>query len=118
MTKKRLVRDIAHWDTDGPRGRKLKVEMADHFDARGMRCIYGRGDWFTRRSFHMDVWATKDGRILARFWAYTNDVDTESYEVFGLTPVPPDPTATNRFSELNVPELLRWEYDNWILCYL
>ena len=58
------------------------------------------------------------GRIVARFWAYSKDVDTESYEVFGLTPVPPDPKAANRLSELNVPDLLRREYDNWCLAYL
>ena len=118
MTKKWIAKDIAHWDTDGPRGKNLKVEMANHFDARGMRRLYGRGDWFTRRSFHMDMWSGKDGRILARFWAHSTDVDSESYEVFGLKPVPPDPMAANRFSELNVPEALRREYDNWILCYL
>ena len=64
----------------------------------------------------MDVWITRDGRVLARFWSRCDDVDPRSYEVFGFKPVlPRQDDVLPRFSERNAPGALRREYDNWML---
>jgi hypothetical protein len=106
---------FAYWDIAAPRGKALAIRSIDPFDARGMRCIYGRGDGWPRRSFHMDVWSSKDGRVFARFWSRSKGVPWQSYEVFGLKPVAPDPDSLPKYSERNVPGLLRFQYDQWIV---
>jgi len=48
--------DLTYWDSKPPET-DATVEEIDHFDARGMRRVYGRGDHFGRhRSFNMDIW--------------------------------------------------------------
>ena len=42
------------------------LEAIGHFDARGMRRVYGRGDHF-KRVFNMDIWKDRNDRLLARF---------------------------------------------------
>ena len=64
----------------------------------------------------MDVWADRESRLFYRFWSRSKGVEPESYKVEGLKPIPADPTKTDRFSELNVPETLRHAYDWWIAC--
>jgi len=83
--------------------------------ARGMRCLYGRGDHFGSWIAHMDVWQTKDGRILARFWSRSDEVDWCSYEVFGLRVPALDKGHRPTDGERWIPKCLRDEYDNWVI---
>ena len=72
----------------------------------------------------MDVWLTRSGRLLARFWAPRYEVDWQSYEIIGLSQKnkkrwwdaagEPD-WAERGLSEDWVPQCLRDEYDNWII---
>ena len=105
----------ANWEQSGPRGRGISAKFIDPFSARGMRRVYGRGDHFGRgRTFNMDVWLTRDGRLLARFWARRDEVDWLSLEVTGFIHAPPQ----NKKREVNedwVPKCIRDEYDNWII---
>lgn len=110
MSNKKL--NAAVWNKDVPDLKTIQVEIIDHFDARGMTPIYGRGDHF-RKMFHLDMWTDKRGRVLARFWSRCGDVDEESYELKGMSP-PPKPIDRN-FQEEVVPVKLRMEYDNWII---
>ena len=44
------------WEKPSRRGSGIKVNYIDHFDARGMRLIYGRGDHYGGGcTFNMDV---------------------------------------------------------------
>ena len=104
------------WERDGPKGGRIKLDYIGHFDARGMRLVYGRGDHFGRRSsFHMDVWFTRNGRLLARFWSHSNEVDWCSFEVIGFRHEPPGKKKANDLNEDWVPQCLRDEYDSWII---
>ena len=119
MTKVRAVNKatarVTIWETKGPARRPISLSFVDHFDARGMRPVYGRGDHFGRRALHMDVWRSATGRILARFWSRSSDVDGESHEVSGLE-IPAEslraPLAEN---EHLIPECLRDAYENWVV---
>jgi hypothetical protein len=108
---------LTHWETSGSHNAGIRIEYIEHFDARGMRGVYGRGDHYGRgRAFHMDLWLTRTGRLLARFWSYREDVDWISMEVLGLVPEQtPSRDLYPLQSERWVPELLRSEYNNWIL---
>lgn len=112
--------EITYWDTcKGPTDSSIHLEFIDHFDARGKRRVYGRGDYFGRMGLHMDVWQSRDGRLFVRFWSRSRKVDWYSYEIIGL----PDSKQrcleeATEFSEHWIPECLREEYDNWVLSEL
>ena len=104
------------WERDGRRGREIKLTCVDHFDARGMRRVYGRGDHLGRgRTFNMDIWLTRSDRVFARFWSRSSEVDAESFEVIGVSVTPPPSGQKYELDELWAPQCLRDEYDNWIL---
>jgi hypothetical protein len=104
------------WEELGLRGSHIKVNRIEHFNARGMRMVYGRGDHFGGgRTFHMDVWVTKDRCVMARFWSYHREVDWASFGVEGLSLTPPPRGAKREMDENWVPQSLRDEYDDWIL---
>ncbi|MFZ0960715.1 MAG: hypothetical protein WAO35_07390 [Terriglobia bacterium] len=105
----------ALWEKTIPRGVGINLIRVDHFDAHGMRRVYGRGDHFGRCcTFNMDVWLTRSGRLLARFWSRSSWVEEVSLEVIGLHRNPPLGTKATALHEGWVPRCLRDEYDNWI----
>lgn len=63
----------------------------------------------------MDVWLARDGRLLARFWSRSAEVDWKSIEVIGI-PVDAIPyrTPDSVFSDAWIPEILREEYEDWM----
>jgi hypothetical protein len=64
----------------------------------------------------MDFWRTKDGRLFARFWSRSEEVDWYSYEVIGRSStVSSVGSEAGDFGEALVPECLRDEYDNWLV---
>jgi len=92
------------------------VEEIEHFDARGMRRVYGRSDQFARyRSFNMDIWKTCGGRLLMRCWSRCEDIDWRSFEITGvdLTEIP-EREKSSGFQESWVPQAVRRVYDHWI----
>jgi hypothetical protein len=101
------------------RGRGIKIEAVDHFNARGMRLVFGRSDRFPldgKRYYkrNMGIWLTREGRVLARFWARGREVDDESLELIGLS-LPYVPDRGSCLSEDWVPEKLRSAYDAWLI---
>ena len=106
------------WNTPARRSSKVELKYIDRYDARGMRHIYGRGeDYGGGRTFNMDIWLTKGGRMLARFWSRSCMVDLVSIEVTGFTPKLSLPKRGNRGTEPDerwVPWCLRNEYSGWI----
>lgn len=114
MTKRRTYQGLA-WFANGPTSRRIHWKYIGHFDARGMRRVYGRGDHFGSWTANMDVWRTRDRRVLARFWSRSHDVDTCSCEVFGLTVPDFDAEHVPADGERWIPRCLRDAYDNWVI---
>ncbi len=106
---------LTHWDFDPP-DTDAKVKEIDHFDARGMRLVYGRGDHFGRHyTFNMDIWMTRNGRLLMRCWSCCQDIDGRSFEIKGLAPSEiPEPIKKAGFQDSWVPYVVRNTYDEWI----
>lgn len=124
--KKKVIEDIldespmsesagTYWGTTPP-CIDAELEEIDDFSARGMWCVYGRGDHYGRHhTFHMDIWKTREGRVLMRFWSRCSEIDWRSYEIKGLDPARiPDKETGPAFSESWVPEAVRQAYDDWI----
>jgi hypothetical protein len=75
---------MVFWDSTAP-ATQAQVEWIDYFDARGMRRVYGRGDHFGRNHiFNMDIWKTRDGRLLMRCWSQCDDIDGRSFQITGV----------------------------------
>jgi len=107
-----MTGSVAAWFKTGPSDPCIKIRMIEPFDARGMRRVYGRKDQFKfRLTFNMNIWKDREGHIYVRFWSHRYEVDWESYEILGSSVWDCGPS----FDEDSVPQVLREEYDNWIL---
>jgi hypothetical protein len=117
---------IIHWETKVPRAKGIRIESVNRFNSRGASHVYGRGDIFGRgRSVNMEVWLTRGGRLLARFWSSSKGVPRFSYEVIGLLydkmDLPRDVSFDRPVTEKHehwVPHCLRVEYDTFTRDYL
>lgn len=96
---------IVAWDQRVQQDSEIRLESVEGFNARGMRRVYGRGDHFGRRTLNLDLWKARDGRLLARFWSRSNEVDGESWAVMG--------GQADARGEQQVPQCLRDEYEIW-----
>ena len=108
---------MIQWDTNkGPMGRHIQVREIAHFDARGKRSLYRRGDEFLGKAcFNMDIWIDRTGRLLARCWSHGTDVDSRSFEVVGLaSDLIPQTHGRSNNDDSWIPESLRREYEEWI----
>ena len=108
---------LTYWEFPAPRKTKnVSVDDVDHFDARGMLRVYGRGDHFTGYcTFNLDIWLTKDDRLLMRCWSRYMDIDGRSFEIKGLdTSKIPKPEKNKVLDELWVPDVVRKTYEEWI----
>jgi hypothetical protein len=106
---------LVQWTSESP-SEDAEVEDIDHFDARGMFRVYGRGDHFGRHSsFHMDIWMTRDGRLMMRCWSLCADIGWRSFEIKGVDPVDiPERDKKVALSDSWVPKAVRRAYDQWI----
>lgn len=109
------VKDLTYWASK-PGEAIARVEACAHFDARGMLCVYGRGDHFVRRTFNMVIWLKRDGRLLMRFSSRNLDTDGRSFEVLGVdTSTIPAPHPPAVLVDYWVPKAVREAYDKWIM---
>ena len=106
---------LTYWDSEAPAMDAIVKEI-EHFDARGMRRVYGRGDHFGHcRSFNMDIWKARDGRLLMRCWSRCKDIDWRSFEIKGVIPVKiPEGNKKTGLRESWVPKTARKAYNQWI----
>jgi len=104
------------WETYSPRRAGIKIEFGDSFSARGMRRVFGRGDYFPgRASFNLDIWRNRKGELFGRFWSRSYEVDERSFQIHGVSPDSiPKRKPGDDFSDAWVPKILRDEYDKWI----
>jgi len=110
-----MEKALTYWDSDPP-DTDAEVEMIDHFDARGMRRVYGRGDHFGRNhTFNMDIWMTRTGRLLMRCWSLCQEIDWRSFEIkrLDISKIP-EPVKKVVLPDSWVPDLVRNTYDEWI----
>ena len=96
---------IVMWEDKAQPDAGVKLESVEGFSARGMTRLYGRGDHFGKRTLNLDLWRSGDGRVLARFWSRSNEVDDESWAVTA--------GQTDAQDEQLVPQCLRDQYEVW-----
>ena len=71
-----MKHSIIDWESPAPRMPHAQVESIEHFSARGMHWVYGRGCTFGRMAnFNLDAWQDRSGDIFVRFWSRNVDVD-------------------------------------------
>ena len=93
----------------------VTVEEVDYFEARGMRCVYGRGDHFgNHESYHMDVFVTRRGRLFMRWWSQMDDVDWHSFEIKGIDVDRMEQQRKRGFKDRWIPQVVRDSYAEWI----
>jgi hypothetical protein len=106
------------WDSEAP---DISVTLEDigDFDARGMRRVYGRSDRFDRDTRNMDIWRTKGGRLLMRFWSRRTEVERESYEIGGmdLDMIPPCDSKQG-LTDTWLPKAIRLKYEGWVTYWM
>lgn len=110
-----MNKPLTNWDSNPP-GNDAELQAIDHFDARGMRIVYGRGDHFgPNHKFHMAIWMTRSKRLMMRFWSYCQDIDGRSFEIKGLnTSDVAESGKKAGFQDSWVPHVVRNAYDQWI----
>lgn len=96
---------IVMWEHQAQQDAGITCEPIEGFSARGMTRLYGRGDHFGRRTLNLDLWRSGDGRVLARFWSRSDEVDDESWAVRG--------GQADAQDEHQVPQGLRDQYEIW-----
>jgi len=102
-----------------PARRSSRVELIDipSFDARGMRWVFGRGEWYGRGlDFNLGIWLTEDNRLIARFSRGRRRINSKSVEIIGFFRKKLLTAASSDFygNEVWAPWCLRSAYSNWI----
>jgi hypothetical protein len=100
------------WERPSHADSGATVHSIEHFNARGMRRVYGRCDHLNR-PLNMDIWRTRDSRLLVRFWSRNEDVDCESWEI-NLVP-DAQQLSGPPFDDGWIPNCLREEYERWAI---
>ncbi len=102
----------AMWGDDSREFKDVRLEYIPGFSARGMKRLYARADCFpSTGTFNMDVWRTREGRVLVRCWARMYETDDAAYEVFGWMPTAP---AKGHLNEDEIPLVLKEAYAEWV----
>ena len=92
------------------------LEEIEHFNARGMRRIYGRNDCFGRyHSFNMDIWQAREGTLFIRLWSRCTEIDWRSFKIIGIDFLTVPCGKAGDFTEDEwIPAAVRRAYDDWI----
>ena len=108
---------IVSWESEPPETTAI-VEESDHFVARGMRRVYGRGDHYGRcrgHTFNMDIWRNRRGRLFMRCWSRLSEVDWRSFEIKGIAiDRIPELDMKRGFEDRWLPKTVRDAYEEWI----
>lgn len=104
-----------YWEFEAPEATAI-VDEHGHFDARGMRPVYGRGDHIgLGHTFNMNIWKDKQRRLFMRFWSRCSEIDWRSYEIKGLDVSSiPDRDKEHGFEDWWLPKAVRTAYELWI----
>lgn len=104
-----------YWDSDSPEFKAI-IEEIDHFDARGMRHVFGRRDCFVKyRAFHMDIWLNKSEKLFMRFWARSRYVSSLSFKISGVeVSIIPAKKLHLVCDDYWIPKSVRHAYNDWL----
>lgn len=107
--------DFVAWESVPP-ATNVFIQEIDHFDARGMRRVYGRGDLFSRhKTFHMDIWMDCNQILWMRCWSRCGDIDWRSFIIKGIDhTIIPLPDKNKGLQDFWVPEAVREAYCDWL----
>jgi len=105
------MENVCCWATASRHDERWQAVDIEWFMARGMRRVYRRVEGFGHLHLTMDVWYTRDGRLLARFWSRSEETDPYAYEVKGFVP----PECDGELGENWAPRCLREGFGNWVL---
>ncbi|HQX50771.1 MAG TPA: hypothetical protein PLR25_12735 [Planctomycetaceae bacterium] len=111
-----MKHSIIDWESPAPRIPHAHVESIEHFSARGMQWVYGRGCTFGRMAnFNLDAWRNRSGDIFVRFWSRNEEVDDLAFCVSGVPPSFFENQERGKsVSDAWLPQRLRDEYEEWI----
>jgi hypothetical protein len=107
--------DLTAWCTEDPEI-EVTLEEVGHFNARGMRLVYGRCDRFDRHhTFNMDLWVTREGGLFMRCWSRCAEIYWRSFRINGVDLARvPDGRMSDFFQDEWIPVAVRRTYDQWI----
>lgn len=113
----RIQSSMFEWCSEPPEIKPGTVEVIEvnHFSARGMRRVYGRGDHFGGgRTFNLDIWKNRNGQIFMRCWSYYSDYYPRSFLISGVNPpLMPKVDGMPDLREEWIPQIVRDTYDEW-----
>ena len=110
-----MKNSLSHWMSVAPET-EATVEEIGHFNARGMRRVFGCGVHCGRHyNFQMDIWITRDKRLMMRCWPPCKGIDWRSFEIKGIDVSKiPKPDKEKGLQDSWVPEAARNEFDEWL----
>lgn len=92
---------------------QIKLEDISWFSARGLKRLFvvDHMRFGGKRKYTMDIWSTKDGRMLMRFHNKCEDAENEAYEIKGMQP---SDIPKNVLPPTWIPDVINKEFDNWM----
>jgi hypothetical protein len=91
----------------------LRISLG--FSARGLKRLYAADHWQFegKRKYSIDVWSTKDGRLLMRFHNRCVEADNFAYQIKGMeyADIPKDEIGTDAW----IPDCVFQEFENWMI---
>jgi hypothetical protein len=95
--------------------KQIKLEYVSWFSARGLKRLYAADHWqFNgRRKYSIDIWSTKDDRLLMRFYNRCVEADNYAYEIRGMkySDIPEDQIGTEEW----IPACVFKEFEKWMI---
>ena len=80
----------------------VDVVEIDPFNAKDMRQVYGRGNYFGGgRTFQLDIWKNKNDQLFMRCWSHYSDYLPGSFSITGVNPESTRSWTANLTSEKN-----------------
>jgi len=94
--------------------KQIKLEYIPWFSARGLKRVYTADHWQFegKRKYSMDIWSTRDGRLLMRFYNRCTEADNYAYEIKGMmySDIPADEIGIEEW----IPNCVTKEFEKWM----
>jgi hypothetical protein len=102
----------------GKTKKPIKLELVDWFSAKGLKNVFIAHYMLFggRRKYTLDLWSTKDGRLLMRFHHKCVEADNYAYEIEGMqfSDIQKDMSQTLKFPLKLLPKVITEAFDNWM----
>jgi hypothetical protein len=98
--------------------KQIELEFIDWFSAKGLKNIFIADHviFGGKRKYTMDLWTTKDGRLLMRFHHKSEEAYNYAYEIKGMqfSDIPQDQIPSDKFPPRWLPDVINKAFDNWM----